>query len=136
MMVSMNKDKLRTYLKKLDRVKLESFLNMVISCRLARGWFISNSSSTDFWAKIHESCREVGVKVPEALDSVEGQRFLKNNKNYFFDALDAKVIANLLCDAIDLNIKMATSAAKKLCNSGCSAMLDYIRREVNAEISA
>ena len=135
-MVSMNKDKLRTYLKKLDRVKLESFLNMVISCRLARGWFITNSSSTDFWGKIHESCRAVGVNVPEALDSVEGQRFLKNNKNYFFDALDAKVIANLLCDAIDLNIKMATSAAKKLCNSGCSAMLDYIRREVNAEMSA
>ena len=135
-MVSMNKDKLRTYLKRLDRFKLESFLNMVISCRLARGWFITNSNSTDFWEKIHESCRAVGVNVPEALDSVEGQRFLKNNKNYFFDALDAKVIANLLCNAIDLNIKMATSAAKKLCNSGCSAMLDYIRREVNAEISA
>ena len=108
---------------------------MVISCRLARGWFITNSSSTDFWAKIHESCRAVGVNVPEALDSVEGQRFLNNNKNYFFDALDTKVIANLLCDAIDLNVKMATSAAKKLCNSGCNAMLDYIKREANVKIS-
>ena len=133
--ITINKDKLRTYLKKLDSARLESYLNMVISCRLARGWFVTNSSSTNFWAKIHESCRAVGVNVPEALDSVEGQKFLKNNKNYFFDALDTKVIANLLCDAIDLNIKTATSAARKLCNSGCNAMLDYIKREANAKIS-
>lgn len=128
-MIAINKDKLRMYLKKLDRSKLESFLNMVISCRLEKGWFITNASSTEFWAKIHESCRAAGVNVPEALDTGEGQKFLKSNKNFYFNALDTKVIANMLCDAIDLNIDMATSAAKKLYNYGCDAMIDYIKRE-------
>ena len=127
--ITINKDKLRTYLNKLDSARLESFLNMVISCRLEKGWFITNASSTGFWAKIHESCRAAGVNVPEALDTGEGQKFLKSNKNFYFNALDTKVIANMLCDAIDLNIDMATSAAQKLYNYGCDAMIDYIKRE-------
>ena len=128
--ISINKDKLRTYLNKLDRNKLESFLNMIVGCRLERGWFITNGSSTNFWAKIHESCRVAGVNIPEALDSLEGQKFLRNNVGFYWGVLDTKVIANMLCDAIDLNVKTATSAAKKLYTSGYPAMMDYIKREV------
>ena len=62
--ISINKDKLRTYLNKLDRNKLESFLEMVIICRQHHGLFITNVSSAGFWEKIHESCREAGVNVP------------------------------------------------------------------------
>ena len=129
--ITINKDKLRMYLKKLDRTKLESFLNMVISCRLERGWFITNGSSTNFWAQIHESCRAAGVNVPKALYTIKGQMFLKNNKNFYFDALDTKVIANMLCDAIDLDIETATSAAKTLYNSGCEAMINYINHKLS-----
>lgn len=125
-----NKGKLRTYLKKLDRDKLESFLNMAISCRRQYGLFITDVSSTSFWAKIHESCREAGVNVPEELDSIEGQTFLNNNPGYYFNALNTKVIANMLCDAIDLDIETATSAAKRLCNSGNEAMNNYIMRKI------
>ena len=82
-MIAINKDQLRMYLKKLDRAKLESFLNMVIICRLEKGWFITNGSSTTFWAKIYDACRAAGVKVPYELDSIEGQRFLKNNRKIF-----------------------------------------------------
>ena len=129
--VTVNKDKLRTYLKKLDREVLELFLNMVISCRREHGLFISDVSSAGFWGKIHEACREVGMNVPYELDSMEGQKFLKNNKNFYFDALDTKFIANMLCDAIDLDIEMATSAAKTLYHSGCAAMTNYINRKIS-----
>ena len=121
-----NKDKLRMYLKKLDRDSLESFLEMVIICRQHHGLFITDVSSAGFWEKIHESCREAGVNVPREFDSVEGQMFLNNNKNYYFDVLNTKVIANMLCDAIDLDVEIATSAAEKLHTSGCDAMLDYV----------
>ena len=125
-----NKDKLRMYLKKLDRDSLESFLEMVIICRQHHGLFITDVSSAGFWEKIHESCREAGVNVPREFDSVEGQMFLNNNKNYYFDVLNTKVIANMLCDAIDLDVEIATSAAKKLYNSGSREMINYINRKI------
>ena len=127
---AVNKDKLRMYLKKLDRNKLESFLDTVVICRRQHGLFITDISSAGFWKKIHESCREAGVNVPREFDSVEGQMFLNNNKNYYFDALNTKVIANMLCDAIDLDVEIATSAAKKLYNDGCEAMVNYINRKI------
>ena len=39
------------------------------------------------------------------------------------------MIANMLCDAIDLDIEVATSAAKKLYKSGYDAMINYINRK-------
>ena len=127
-----NKDKLRMYLKKLDRDKLESFLDMMVICRRQYGLFISDINSAGFWAKIHDACRAAGVNVPEEFDSIEGQRFLNdsNNKSYYFNALSTKIIANMLCDAIDLDIAMASSAAKKLYTSGCDAMVNYIKQKV------
>ena len=96
--------------------------------------FVTDVSSAGFWAKIYESCRAAGVNVPEELDSNEGLEFLnnKNNKSFYFKALSTKVIANMLCDAIDLDIEVATSAAKKLYTSGCDAMSNYIHREIGA----
>ena len=126
---TVNKDKLRMYLKKLGRDDLELFLNMVVNCRLQRGMFVTDVSSAGFWAKIHESCRAAGVDVPQELDSVEGQNFLNNNKNVYFKVLSTKMIANMLCDAIDLDIEVATSAAKKLYKSGYDAMINYINRK-------
>jgi hypothetical protein len=128
--VIVSKKKLRSYLKKLDRNKLESFLEMVIICRCHHGLFITDVSSAGFWAKIHESCRAAGVNVPKEFDSPEGQKFLNNNTNYYFNVLSTKDIANMLCDAIDLDIEIATSAAKKLYTSGCDAMLNYVHRRI------
>ena len=128
--VTGNKDKLRMYLKKLDRNSLESFLDMVVTCRRNHGLFITDVSSAGFWAKIHESCRTAGVNVPKEFDSVEGQRFLNNNKSYYFDVLNTNVIANMLCDAIDLDVEMALSAAKKLYNSGLDTMINYINSKI------
>ena len=129
-MIAINKDQLRMYLKKLDRVKLESFLNMVISCRLEMGRFITNGSSTAFWAKIHEASRAAGVNVPKALYTAKGQKFLKNNKNFYFDALGTTIIADMICDAIDLDVEVATAAAEKLYNSGYNEMINYIRDRI------
>jgi hypothetical protein len=127
--LTVNKDKLRMYLKKLGKDDLELFLNMVVNCRLQRGMFITDVSSAGFWAKIHESCRAVGINVPHELDSAEGQKFLNNNKNIYFKVLSTKVIVNMLCDAIDLDIEVAASAAKKLYKSGYDAMINYINRK-------
>ena len=124
------KDKLRMYLKKLDRDGLELFLNMVIECRRQHGLFITDVSSTGFWTKINNACRSFGVNIPDDLNSAEGQTFLNNNRGYYFKTLSTKVIANMLCDAIDHDIEVATSAAKKLYNSGHDAMINYIRHRV------
>ena len=128
--VIVNKGKLRSYMKKLDRNKLKSFFEMIITCRRHHGLFISDVSSAGFWEKIHESCRAAGVNVPRELDSVEGQMFLNNNKSDFFNALSTNVIANMLCDAIDLDIEVATAAAKEIYTSGCDAMFNYIQRRI------
>ena len=77
--VIVSKNKLRTYLKKMDRDKLESFLDMIVICRRHHGLFVTDVSSAGFWAKIHESCRAAGVNVPEEFDSDEGLKFLNNN---------------------------------------------------------
>ena len=126
---TINKEKLRMYLKKLSKDDLELFLNMVVNCRLERGMFVTDVSSAGFWAKIHKSCREAGVNVPHELDSIEGQKFLNNNKNVYFKVLSTKIIANLLCDAIDLDIEVASAAAKKLYKSGYDAMINYINHK-------
>lgn len=130
--IVVNKDKLRMYLKKLDRDKLESFLDMMVICRRNHGLFISDINSVEFWTKIHAACREVGLYVPEEFDSAEGQTFLNNNPGYYFNVLSTKLIANMLCDAIDLDIAMASSAAKKLYTSGSDAMINYINRKISA----
>lgn len=125
-----NKDKLRAYLKKMDKEKLELFLDVVITCRLQHGLFITDVSSAGFWERIHESCRAAGVNVPKELDTIEGQTFLKNNPRYYSKALSTKVIANMLCDAIDLDVEMATATAKKLYTSGCDTMLNYLHHKI------
>ena len=132
--IVVNKDKLRMYLKKLDRDKLESFLETMIICRRHHGLFISDINSVEFWTKIYDACRAAGINVPEDFDSVEGQRFMNdsNNKGFYFNVLSTKVIANMLCDAIDLDVAMASSAAKKLYTSGSDAMIHYIYRKISA----
>lgn len=129
--LTVNKDKLRTYLNKLDRDELELFLNMVITCRLELGLFITDVSSNVFWMKINESCRAVGINVPKEFDIVEAHSFFNNNKNYYFNSLSIKTIANMLCDAIDLDIEIASSAAKKLYYSGYDAMINYINSKIS-----
>lgn len=129
--IPVNKNKLRMYLKKLGRGKLALFINTIVVYRRQHGLFITEVSSAGFWEKIHKACRANGVNVPEELDSIEGQTFLNNNPEYYFDALSTKSIANMLCDAIDLNINIASSAVKKLYNSGYAAMVNYINCKIS-----
>jgi hypothetical protein len=131
-----SKDKLIKYMKKFNTEQLKTFLINLIICKNSYGMFISSISSTHFWESIHTACREKGTEVPLDFSTAEGQAFLKNNLNVYFDVLDTKVISNMLCDAIDLNIKVATSAAKKLYEFGSDAMIDYVKHEANARTSA
>jgi hypothetical protein len=131
-----SKDKLIKYMKKFNTEQLKTFLINLIICKNSYGMFISSISSTHFWESIHTACREKGTEVPLDFSTAEGQVFLKNNLNVYFDVLDTKVISNMLCDAIDLNIKVATSAAKKLYEFGSDAMIDYVKHEANARTSA
>jgi hypothetical protein len=131
-----NKNKLKKYIKKFNTEQLKTFLINLIICKNSYGMFISSISSTHFWESIHTACREKGTEVPLDFSTAEVQAFLKNNLNVYFDVLDTKVISNMLCDAIDLNIKVATSAAKKLYEFGSDAMIDYVKHEANARTSA
>jgi len=128
--ITANKDKLRMYLKKLDRYKLAIFFYMVLTCRLESGLFVTELSSRGFWKKIYEA----GVNVPEVLVGAQGQWLLNNNMNNYINTLSTKVFANMLCDAIDLDIETASSAAKKLYTSGRDAMINYIRCKTGIEL--
>ena len=129
--LNVKKVKLVMYLKRLDKGQLESFFNTIFSCRSNYGLFISDMSSATFWEEIRRACIKAGLDVPFELDSLEGQRFLYNNKGYYFKVLSTKTIASMLSNAIDLNIDMATSAAKKLRKYGYPAMLTYINTTVS-----
>lgn len=133
---NVNKEKLGKFLKKLNRENFELFFSVVIEGRLEYGLFITDVSSANLWRKIRESCRAAGANVPEDINPKELKEYMENNHKYYFDILSSKVLANLLCEAIDLDIKMATLAVQKLYSSGRSAMIDYIKREVKAKISA
>lgn len=131
--ISESKDKLRTYLKKLNKDQTQAFMHTIITYRHSHGLFMSNSSSTAFWNEISDACRERGCDIPFALDSDEGRRFLEDNPNYYFDYLDNKSIATKLCEAIDLNATLATSAAKKLYKFGFDAMINYLDIKVGTK---
>ena len=123
--------KLRMYLRKLTRDKLEDFLNTVVRYRSEHGMFVSQVSSMGFWDKINKLCRAAGVKVPEALNTIEGVGFLFNNDGYYYKALDLKTIADMLCDAIDLDVEIASIAAEKLYNTGYDDMIHYINSNIS-----
>jgi hypothetical protein len=125
-----NKDKLGMYLKKFNIEQLKTFLNTVVICKNLHGLFISSVSSVSFWEKIHNACRKKGLNVPLDFGSIEGREFLENNESYYFNVLSTKTISNMLCEAIDLDIEVATSAAKKLYTSGYDAMINCIRRRI------
>ena len=76
-----------------------------------------------------ESLRDI-ASFPKALYTAKGQKFLKNNKNFYFDALGTTIIADMICDAIDLDVEVATAAAEKLYNSGYNEMINYIRDRI------
>jgi hypothetical protein len=136
MQVTVNKDKLRKLLKKLDKDKFEFFFITAINGRLERGLFITDVSSANLWLKIRESCRASGANVPEDVDIAELKKYTINDNGYYFNILSPKTLANILCDAIDLDIEMATVAVQKLYSSGRASMVDYIQREANAKTSA
>ena len=132
---NVNKEKLGKFLKKLNKENFELFFSVVIEGRLEYGLFITDVSSANLWRKIRESCRAAGANVPEDIHLEELNEFMENIRTYYFNILSSKVLANLLCDAIDLDVNIATSAAQKLYNSGRSAMIEYIKREVKEKIS-
>ena len=134
-MLPSDKNQLISYLKKYDESQLKAFIHLVIMCRRQYGMFISETSSVALWNEIQDMCRELGCDVPVDFGSTEGQRFLKRDPFYYFKWLDKKTIATRLCDAIDLDVALAGSTAKKFYNCGYEATLNYLnmkRKERNS----
>lgn len=122
-----SKRELRMHLRKLNRDTLEAFLRTVFIYNMHHGMFISEVSADGFWNEIHILCRAAGVNVPKELDTIEGDEFLCNNDGFYFNVLSLKTIADMLSDAIDLDIETATTAAEKLYNVGYDDMITYIK---------
>ena len=120
------KDKLISYFKRFDERQLKEFFTIMIVSRHEHGLFISGPSSAILWSNIDDACRELGHKVPMELDSDEGRKFIANNPIYYLKWLDKKIIANILCEAIDKDLSLANSVAKKFYKSGYEATLNYI----------
>lgn len=124
---AVEKDNLISYLKKFDENKLKAFICIMIACRRQHGLFISEASSVALWKEIGNMCRNLGCDVPINYDTKAGERLLSRNPFYFFEWLDKKTIAAKLCDAIDLDVSLAGSVAKKLYKCGEEATLNYLK---------
>jgi len=131
-----SKDKLKTYLKRFDKDQLEVFLQIIVQYRLQFGMFMSNPSSAALWKRIDDACRELGYDIPFELDSAEGKNFLDSNPRYYFKYLGKATIATELCSAIDLDVALAGSVAKKLYKNGYEATLNYLHTKLTDRRSA
>lgn len=130
--ITANKDKLKMYLKKLDRYQLEIFFNIVMCYKFKRGLFVTDASLSGLGKKIHKVYTEAGFNIPKNPVSADGLRFFKEND--CIKVFGPQVFVNALCDAIDLDIETASSAAKKLYTSGRDAMINYIRCKTGVEL--
>jgi hypothetical protein len=127
--------KLAIQMKRFNQEQLFHFFHHIIIYRVNHGLFISTFNSNELWERLANECREVGLNVPRELDSIEGQHFLRSNPYYYFDVLSVKKISDILFDAINLDVNIATSAAKRLNERGVDAMARYLNMKVR-EMSA
>ncbi len=135
-MIPTGKGKLVSCLQKFDENQLKVFIRLVTHCRRQYGLFISETSSAALWKTMADKCRELGCDVPMAFDTKAGQDFLSRDPLYFFKWLDQKTIAVELCDAIDLDIALAVSTAKKFYKCGYEATLNYLNIKLRGRTSA
>lgn len=131
-----NKDTLRNYLKRFDEAQLKEFIRIVILYRVNYGLFISNTSSDDMWEDFNRECRKIDQTIPSEMDLPAGKALISKDPLYFFDYLSKKDIANILCDAIDLDVSLAGSVAKKLYKCGEEATLNYLNIKLKERTSA
>ena len=130
-----SKKKLAAQMKRFSQEQLYAFFSYMFIYKADHSLFISTYNGNIFWEAIANECRAVGLNVPRELDSVEGQRFLKMNPNFYFKVLSVKQISTLLLEAIDLDMNIAASAAKRLNEQGVYAMAKYLDLKVR-EMSA
>jgi len=133
---TVGKDKLISCLKKFDENKLKTFICIMIACRRQHGLFISEASSVALWTEIRNMCRNLGCDIPMNYDTEAGDRFISRDPFYFFKWLDKKTIVAKLCDAIDLDVSLASSVAKKFYKCGEEATLNYLNIKLKERTSA
>jgi len=123
-------------LKRFDEAQLKEFIRIVILYRVNYGLFISNTSSDDMWEDFNRECRKIDQTIPSEMDLPAGKALISKDPLYFFDYLSKKDIANILCDAIDLDVSLAGSVAKKLYKCGEEATLNYLNIKLKERTSA
>jgi hypothetical protein len=130
-----DKIKLKTYISKFNKIQLLQFMSATSISKSKRGMFISEASYAALFKEIDDECRKHGANIPMALDSPEGQEFLRQHPFYYFEILSAKTISNFLSDAIDLDVPLATTLARKFCNCGYEAMLNCLNENLNLNVT-
>ena len=129
-----DKIKLKTYMSKFNKTQLFRFMIAVRTTKSEKGMFISEASHVALFKEIDDECRRNGANIPIALNSPEGVELLRQHPFYYFEILSTKTISDLLCEAIDLDVNLATTIAGKLWNSGYEAMLNYLNEKLNIEL--
>jgi hypothetical protein len=100
-----------------------------------RGMFISEAAYAALFKEIDDECRRRGANIPMALDSPVGQELLRQHPFYYFEILSAKTISNFFSEAIDLDVPLATTLARKFCNCGYEAMLNCLNEKLNLNLT-
>ena len=129
-----SKIKLKKYLNKFNKTQLLRFMNALVICKGEQGRFISEPACVALFKEIDVECRKEGLNVPMALDSPEGIRLLRQHPFYYFEVLSTRTISNKLCEAIDLDVPLATALAIKLYECGYEVMLNCIKDRFDIEI--
>ena len=124
-----SKTMLRNYLYSFNCKQLKIFIRFVIQGRREARLFISNVSSFQFWTTIGEECRKKNPTDPRLQAKYLCESF-GGNSFYFFDYLSKKKIAEIFCDHIDKDIKLAEKAAHIFCKSGIKEAGEYVNAEL------
>ena len=88
------------------------------------------------WEDFNRECRKIDQTIPSEMDLPAGKALISKDPLYFFDYLSKKDIANILCDAIDLDVSLAGSVAKKFYKCGEEATLNYLNIKLKERTSA
>jgi hypothetical protein len=126
--------KLKTHLSKLNKVQLLQFMSALVICKAQLGRFISEAASIAFFKGLDDKCRKKHANIPAELYSPEGIEFLRQHPFYYFEVLSAGTISDMLYEAIDLDVPLATTLAIKLYNCGYEAMLKYLNDKLNFNV--
>ncbi len=121
--------RLKNYLYKLSYGQLKEFIATILYCRHAYDLFFNNENSTNMWQTLNAKCIEKDSSVPGIWEP-RYREFTAKHPLYQFEYLSKETVAQVFCEHIDKDIKLAEMVAKVFYKSGTKAAQQWLCDEL------